>query len=117
MELLRLSFLLAFGLIAVNGLAAPLISELYWSSARERLQAVLRHTAFWLSAYALLVGAGLMFYAELVLSIFGPQYLGARYALQAMTLGQVFSLLTGPVGFLLMMTGHPVFSSNRFMIR
>ncbi|MEQ3716640.1 hypothetical protein [Pseudophaeobacter sp.] len=51
-----------------------------------------------------------------VLSIFGEEFSEGRLALQILAVGQLLNAMTGPVGMLLMMTGHEHVYRNMFLI-
>jgi O-antigen/teichoic acid export membrane protein len=48
----------------------------------------------------------LLMYGEAILALFGDEFLTGATALQILVIGQLVNLATGPVGYLLAMTGH-----------
>jgi len=102
----RLASLLLFGMLAVNAVAAPLISELHTQGKRRELQEMLTLTAKGLALYALPLGAGLIIGGPWILAVFGPEYVAAYPVLVLLVVGRTLTCLFGTVGFLLAMTGH-----------
>lgn len=102
----RVASLISFGLTAVNSIAAPMISELYWLRKTEELQKMLSHAAIGLVVFSLVVGAGVITLGRFILSLFGPEFVAAYWALVILVIGQLVNALAGPSGFLMTMTGH-----------
>jgi O-antigen/teichoic acid export membrane protein len=48
----------------------------------------------------------LLLWSEQILAVFGIEFTGATTALRILLIGQLVNLATGPVGYLLAMTGH-----------
>ncbi|MBF1999529.1 MAG: oligosaccharide flippase family protein [Synechococcales cyanobacterium M58_A2018_015] len=95
-----------FILIAVNAIAAPMFASLYAQGDRAALQHLVFTIARWMFYPALIVGVGLVVWAEPVLSLFGPEFGVAQAALAALVVGQFVNVGAGSVGYLLTMTGH-----------
>lgn len=109
---IRIATLISFGLAAVNAIAAPMIAEMYARHDKDELQRMLRHTALGIVAFTVPVCAGILALGKWLLEIFHPAYGMAYSALVCLSLGQTVSALTGPVGYLLVMTGHQVASAR-----
>jgi O-antigen/teichoic acid export membrane protein len=103
---LRVSELAAFGLQAVNLNLAPVISELYVTRRKERLQAVLTHAAYGILGFTVAVAVVLYSLGDKLLALFGPDFSSAYYPMLILVGGQMVNALTGSVGLLLTMTGH-----------
>ncbi|MEW6580532.1 MAG: MATE family efflux transporter, partial [Chloroflexota bacterium] len=102
----RLTMLITLPLISVGVALAPHIASLHAAGQRHELQrAVTGSTRLALGAALpvtlLYVAAGTFF-----LGLFGAEYRVARTALAIFSLGQLVNAATGPVGPLLLMTGH-----------
>ena len=102
----RTASLIALALTAVNTVTAPMVSALNGSGSRNELVVIVRravHLIFWPSAglAALVVVA-----AEPILGVFGPDFVFAAPALRILALGHLINAITGPVGYLLDLTGH-----------
>lgn len=102
----RLASVVQFGLIAVNAWAAPLIAELHGNGRRAELQRLLHVATRGLTAFSLPLCGALLLFGDRILALFGATFTQAYPALAILTLGQLVNALTGPVGFLMTMTGH-----------
>ena len=102
----RISSLLLFGLVAVNAIAAPLISELWATGKKEELQRVLSKAAVGIALYTLPLGAAILIAAPFVLPFFGPGFKATFTPLCWLVAGQSMNALAGSVGYLMTMTGN-----------
>ena len=102
---LKLSMLSYMGLMAVNSIAAPKFSEIHASGDTDALKRMVQQstkTIFWVSVPVLLI---LVFFPELILSMFGPEFRVAAASLVILSLGRMFSAISGSVGTFLQMVG------------
>lgn len=102
----RFAALVGFMLYAVNMVIAPKIPELYYSGKREQLARLIRRAtslSFWPSAVVCLV---LFTYAKPILAIYGQGYTSGANVLRILLIGQLVNSATGPVGFLMNLTGQ-----------
>jgi O-antigen/teichoic acid export membrane protein len=104
----RVAELAAFGLIAANAVLAPMISNLHSRGRREELQKILTFATAAISLVTIVCALGVLFFGELILSIFGKDFTIGYGAMAILVVGQVVNSLAGPVGFLMTMTGHQV---------
>ncbi|MCH9646997.1 MAG: oligosaccharide flippase family protein [Deltaproteobacteria bacterium] len=102
----RLAPLVALGLNAVNSIAAPLISELYAQQRHRELQTLVTQAAWAASLASLPLGLGLVLFRHPVLSLFGEDFRRGAPVVVILCLAQLVNAFTGPVGWLLNMTGH-----------
>jgi len=102
----RLADVVAFSLVVASGIVAPLISSLYHSHRLHELREMLKVAGRWVSIAALLVAATLFVVREPLLGLFGPEYRTAQIVLTVLIAGQLVNAFSGPVGFLLSMTGY-----------
>ena len=97
-----------FSMIAASmtGYATSRISALYHTGARDELQDTLRSLA--IIGALLAVGAflAIVFGGKLLLWSFGEAYVSSYPALLVLSAGGVFSALTGPAAYLLLLTGN-----------
>jgi len=105
----RLASLIVLPFVVVNAATAPLVADLYSRGAVAQLQARLRivTTVSALPAvglFAVFVIAG----APLMGLLYGPYYRDGALLLVILAAGQLASVLTGPCGVALMMTGRQV---------
>jgi O-antigen/teichoic acid export membrane protein len=102
----RLAALVSFGIIAVNTIVAPLISELHTQEKRGELKSLLRTSALWIALVSVPVAALLALAGRWVLGWFGPEFVAGYPVLLIMSAGQIINALCGSVGALMNMTGH-----------
>ena len=102
----RISNLLLFGLVAVNAIAAPLISELWATGHKKELQRVLSKAAIGIALYTLPLAMVIVVAAPFVLPLFGPGFEATYTPLCWLVAGQSMNALAGSVGYLMMMTGN-----------
>ncbi|HRC84980.1 MAG TPA: oligosaccharide flippase family protein [Thermoanaerobaculia bacterium] len=102
----RLGQLITFGQNAANGIAAPLISELHTQEDRAGLQRIVTLTSWGATVWALGATLALLAAGPWLLERWGPEFRTALTALVILSAGQVVNALSGPVGYLLNMTGH-----------
>jgi len=108
----RIALLLAFGLAAVNTIAAPLISQLHATGEKRELQAMLRLAAKGIALFTIPTGAFVILASPWLLSLFGPEFTAAHKPLCWLVAGQTINALAGSVGFILTMTGHQVIAAR-----
>ena len=102
----RTAALVAFPLLALNALVAPMIARLYAEQRLDELQrSVCRATqmVFW---PALAGGLLAIFGGGYILALFGPAFPVGHTALAILVVGHLVSVAGGPVTYLLTMTGH-----------
>lgn len=102
----RTASVVGFVLMAVNAGAAPRFAALHAAGDRAGLQRFVSRLAHWIFWPSLLLFAGLVLAADLVLGLFGPAFSTARTPLIVLAAGQLVNAGTGSVGYLLNMTGH-----------
>jgi O-antigen/teichoic acid export membrane protein len=102
----RLSRLVSYGLQASNAIAAPLISELHTAGDRRGLQRVVTLASWGSTLSSLAFGAVLVAGGGVLLRLFGEEFASGLKVLAILALGQLVNAVTGPVGYLLNMTGH-----------
>lgn len=98
--------LVSFVILAVNAAAAPQFASLWALGRIDELQRLLTKLAgviFWPS---LALSLGIAALSDPVLSLFGHEFLAARWALLILLVGQVINAAAGSVGYLLNLTGH-----------
>jgi O-antigen/teichoic acid export membrane protein len=102
----RLSRLITFGHNAGNQIAAPMISELHQQGDHRRLQRLVTLASWGSTLAAGACAAVLVFGGNLLLGLFDPSFRSGYWILLVLAIGQVVNAVTGPVGYLLNMTGH-----------
>ena len=102
----RVAGFVLFGLIAINAIVAPMISQLHVSGRMAALQSMLTLTARANLAFTLTAGLAIVAVGEWVLWLFGPDFVSGYPALLICTAGYLVSALAGSVASLMIMTGH-----------
>lgn len=108
----RVAMLLTFFLTAVNTAIAPKFAALYDNGELEAVAQLARKSALYITLVASPLFILFMFAGDLVMSMFGQDFIPGGYILAILTLGQVVNSLTGSVGFLLIMSGREKDASN-----
>lgn len=101
----KLTLLINVVLASVNAVIGPEIAALYTSNLIEKLRQKIAQSTqliFFLTAPVILV---FILFATFILSLFGTEYMVAKYVLWVLLLGQIMNSLCGPVGTYLNMTG------------
>lgn len=109
---LKLSMLSYMGLMAVNSIAAPKFSEIHSSGDVEALKKIVQQstkTIFWISIPVLII---LVIFPENILSVFGDEFKIASYTLVILSIGKMFSAISGSVGTFLQMVGKQKIFQN-----
>lgn len=101
----RVARLVLFGLTAIGAVTAPMIAEHHHAGRRDELRTLLRWSARALFAFTAAAVAVLLVAGRTVLGMFGPGFDQAFLPLVILLAGQAVNSLTGPVAYLLTMTG------------
>ena len=102
----RTGGLISFMLTAFNAIGAPMISE-YWSTGgTDRLEQTVVFIIRWTFWSSLALVIGMFFTGEIVLSLFGDDFVAAYWALMIVALGHLVNACAGPVGYLMALTGY-----------
>lgn len=102
----RVSVFVIIGLRAVNSIAAPMIAELHAKGDHAELQRMIALAARVIGVCTILAALVVIVLGKPILSLFGAEFLVAYEPLVVLLVGASVSALTGPVGFLMTMTGH-----------
>ncbi|MEA5472491.1 lipopolysaccharide biosynthesis protein [Spirulina sp. 06S082] len=96
----------SFVLQSLNFVAAPAYAILYAKGDREGLQKIVGAVTLWIFAPSVAISLSLVIFAQPILSVFGPEFVAAQWALKILIIGQLVDVLCGSVGNLMVMTGH-----------
>lgn len=113
---LKLSMLSYMGLMAVNSIAAPKFSEIHSSGDINGLKKIVQQstkTIFWVSAPILLL---LILFPSTILSMFGDEFKLAAMCLIILSIGKMFSAISGSVGTFLQMVGRQKIFQNILLL-
>lgn len=102
----RIAGFVTFGLLIINFILAPMISELHHTGQRATLQRLVTLGTLSGSAYAILAVVLLLFYGTPILEFFGPDFVTGLTPLLILAAGQLLNVFAGSVGLLMTMTGH-----------
>ena len=112
----RTASLTSFILMAMISIVAPKFAALYARGDLENLGSLARNVARLGILVASIVILPLLLVPSWVLGIFGPEFAAGRTVLIILALGQFVNVATGPVGFLLLMTGHEKVQRNNSIL-
>lgn len=102
----KIAFLLIFGLVAVNSILSPVVSDLYAKGQHRALQNSVRRGAQAAFAFAVFTTLGIFLFQDEILRMFGAEFVAGRWAMWALLGGQLANAFVGPALVLLNMTGH-----------
>lgn len=108
----RTAALVSFAVTAVNWMAAPLVAAHHERDDFQALEATVRHAVVLMTALGVPLTVILFTVPDWVMSIFGEQFRHGDSILEILTLGYLVSILCGPVGIVLTMTGHEKIQRN-----
>lgn len=108
----RIALLATFVLGAINVVVAPQFAALHAEGNAAALKRLAQQSAFWTLVAVTPAILVLVSVPDLILQLFGPQFKEGAGPLRILAVGQFVNLATGPVGTLLMMTGHEKLMCN-----
>jgi O-antigen/teichoic acid export membrane protein len=100
----RTAALIGLILVAANSIVAPKIAALYQSRDLKTLDRVVRRSAMLVSMVALPALLVFLLAPSFVMSVFGSEFAASADLLRVLALGQLVNIVTGSVGFVLLMT-------------
>lgn len=103
---LRVALLTKFILVAVNSVVSPRIAALYENGSKEELDRISRQAVKICTLLATPPLFVFVFVPEFVLSLFGSEFTTGAVPLIVLAVAQFINVSTGPVGYLLIMTGR-----------
>jgi len=113
---LKTAGLLSFVLIAGNAILAPKIASLYQQGDIATVSRLARFSTLMMIILATVPCIILLGFPDWVMGLFGEAFSRGSTALVLLTLGQLANVATGPVGILLLMTGHEKSMRRRVMV-
>ncbi|HUW26067.1 MAG TPA: flippase [Gallionella sp.] len=102
----RTASLIGLVLVSANVIVAPKFAELYQQNDIEALGKVARQGALLMTVMASPALLLFLFVPEWVMGLFGAEFSAGWLLLVIMALGQLVNVMTGSVGFILVMTGY-----------
>jgi len=94
---IKLAQLVLFPMMAIRSRAAPLMAKLYAEGNVEELQRQMNTTTLTSAMTGLVLVAGLIWQRDVLLGLFGPDFLAAAPALLVLALGMAVFAVTGGV--------------------
>ena len=101
-----ITFTISFILWIISTVYAPHYANLYHNKKLNDLVFILRRSTLYMLIIAIPIFLLIFIFPSNILGFFGDKYISAKIALQILAVAQLFNILTGPVYFLLNMTGH-----------
>jgi len=102
----RLAEFVSLALVVSNLVVAPMIARHYRADEMVQLQKLLTFSGRLVAAATLLMLVVLTIFGENVLSWYGAIFVKGYDVLLILAIGQLINALFGPVGYMLIMTGH-----------
>jgi len=102
----RTAFIVPMILISFTSIFAPIISDLYNRKEKKKLENLFKIITKWIFSLSLPISLLMVFFAKKILSFWGSEYKIGAISLIIICLGQLVNCITGPVGFMIMMTGR-----------
>ena len=112
----RISSLIGLVLMSVNAVIAPEFSALFAENKMQDLKKVVRWATRILIISTLPIILILIVFSKNILALFGPEFTDVSYILIIIISGEVISVLTGSVGYLLVMTNNEKIYRNNVLI-
>lgn len=103
---MRVTGLTAFVLEAVNAVIVPKFSTLHAKGSHQDMERIAQKSARWMLITVLPLVFVLLLFPEVVLGIFGSDFVEGAMLVRILIVGQFVNVAIGSVGFLLIMTGH-----------
>jgi O-antigen/teichoic acid export membrane protein len=103
---IKISSFVAMPLASFNAMFAPTIAELHSQGEHQKLAAMFQIVTKWSITFSLPIFWIVTLFAVPLLSISGPQFISAWPLVVAFATGSLINVATGPVGYILLMTGH-----------
>ena len=93
-------------LMAFNNVFSPIISDLYNRKQPEELHSLLKVVTRWIFILSYPVFLVLILFAKPIMGLFGTNFKVAGGVLVILAMGQFINAFTGPVGQMVLMSGH-----------
>lgn len=100
------SVLLLIVLQSANSIFAPMVADLHNTGQHQRLDQIYTAVTKWITYLTVFGLVFLIFYAPEILGLFGTTARSAQLVLIILGIGQTLTVVTGPTGYLLMMSGY-----------
>lgn len=102
----RIAVLAAFAVTAVNWIVAPLVASAHGTGNTAAVERTAQRATVLCMAFGLPIVAAFFIVPQYVMGLFGEAFVDGGTTLQILALGYAASIVAGPVGIVLTMTGH-----------
>jgi O-antigen/teichoic acid export membrane protein len=102
----RISNFIALPLLSLNNIFAPTIAELHSKGERVKLEAMFKVITKWTITFSLPIFLVSALFSPFLLGISGAGFVPASTLVIALAVGALLNVGTGPVGYMLVMTGY-----------
>lgn len=102
----RIADVIVFGLVSANTVVVPMIASHYSSGRHVEMQSMVKLAARGILLFTAPLAFLILIFGREILGLFGSAFSVGYYALAILVVGQFASVLSGPVGSIMMMTGH-----------
>ncbi len=102
----KISTVIAFTQFAINGIAAPMIADLYHRNDMKGLRALIHQVGLFNFFFSVPIFLVILIAPSFLLGLFGAEFVAGRGLLLTLSAGQVVFALSGPVMYILTMTKH-----------
>ncbi len=102
----KISIFIAVPLLTLNVTFAPTIAELFSKGEKKTLSIMFQVVTKWVISFSLPICLIAMLFSRSLLAISGQSFVDAWPLLLALAVGNMLNAGTGPVGYMLSMTGH-----------
>lgn len=103
---LKVAAVVSFSMIAIDSILAPKLSASFHDNDLGLFKKLVLFSTKINGVVSLIIVAGLIFFKDFILSLFGPEFAVGSTALVILCLGQLINAIFGPVGSMFQMTGH-----------
>jgi O-antigen/teichoic acid export membrane protein len=103
----RVAMLQLIPLASVNSIFAPMIAEYHGRGDLVSLRRNFKVATRWILSLAFPLCLFVILFPVPLLRLFGPEFIIGSTALVILAVGQLVDAATGPVDYIIMMTGHP----------
>jgi O-antigen/teichoic acid export membrane protein len=112
----RTAMLTSFILMAINSISAPKFAALHQQGDLVTLGRIARQSAKLMALVASPVLAIFILFPATVMGMFGPQFKAGAAVLSILAIGQFVNVVTGSVGWILIMCGYERLMRNNIII-
>ena len=102
----RTAMTLTLGLLAINGIAAPMIADAFSGGRMDELGRIVRRASRWSLQQATVIAVFLILTGRWVLELFGSEFALGYIMLMILVVAQLINAGAGPVVQLFVMTGN-----------